>query len=110
MKKLPPDCQLENYRRWLNERTREQSVTAFRDWLTDEISFRVEAAGMANRVEPKTFEHVKPPRAPKYPDLGRMGNFHAAVIENETRNMQSHCSLSLSKSPSWCVVVQAVPR
>ena len=32
VKKLP-DRQLENFSRWLNEREREKSVTAFRDWL-----------------------------------------------------------------------------
>ena len=29
----------------------------------------------------------------RVPDLGRMRNFHTAVIENETRNMHSPCSL-----------------
>ena len=95
VKKLP-DRQLENYSRWLNERAREKSVTAFRDWLRDEVRFRVEAAEMANGSEAKTFEHVKLPRAPKYPDLGRMRNFHTAVIENETRDMRSPCSLCQS--------------
>ena len=37
VKKLP-DRQLENYSRWLNERVRETSVVAFRDWLKDEVS------------------------------------------------------------------------
>ena len=64
VKKLP-DRQLENYSRWLNDRAREKSVTAFRDWLKDEVRFRVEAAEMANGIEPKTFEHIRPPRAPK---------------------------------------------
>ena len=95
VKKLP-DRQLENYSRWLNERAREKSVTAFRDWLRDEVRFRVEAAEMANGIEAKTFEHFKPPRAPRYPDLGRMRNFHTAVIENETRDMRSPCSLCQS--------------
>ena len=53
VKKLP-DRQLENYSRWLNEHAREKSVTAFRDWLKDEVRFRVEAAEMANGIEPKT--------------------------------------------------------
>ena len=75
VKKLP-DRQLENYSRWLNERAREKSVTTFRYWLRDEVRFRVEAAEMANGIEAKPFEHVKPPRASKYPDLGRMQNFH----------------------------------
>ena len=95
VKKLP-DCQLENYSRGLNERAREKSVTAFRDWLRDEVRFRVEAAEMANGIEAKTFEQVKPPRALRYPDLGRMLNFHTAVIENETRDMRSPCSLCQS--------------
>ena len=95
VKKLP-DRPLENYSRWLNECAREKLVTTFRDWLRDEVRFRVEAAEMANEIEPKTFEHVKPPRPLKYPDLGRMWNFHTAVIENETRNMQSPCSLCQS--------------
>jgi len=34
---------------------------------------------MANGIEPKSFEHVRPPRAPKYPDLDRMRNFHTAA-------------------------------
>ena len=40
VKKLP-DRQLENYSRWLNERAREKSVMAFRDWLKDDVRFRV---------------------------------------------------------------------
>ena len=51
---------------------------------------------MANRIEPKTFEHVKPPRVPKYPDLGRMRNFHTAVIRKGVRNTRSPCSLCQS--------------
>ena len=42
--KKVPNRQLENYSRWLNERARETSVVAFRDWLKDEVRFRVEAA------------------------------------------------------------------
>ena len=95
VKKLP-DRQLENYSRWLNERARQKSVIAFRDWLEDEVRFRVEAAEMANGIEPKTFEHVRPPRAPKYPDLVKMRNSHTAVIRNGIRNMRSPCSLCLS--------------
>ena len=94
VKKLP-DRQLENYSRWLNERERKKSVTAFRDWLKDEVRFRVEAAEMANGTEPKTFEHVRPPRAPRYADLGKMRNFHT-VIANGTRNIRSPCSLCQS--------------
>ena len=96
VKKLP-DRQLENYSRWLDEREREKSVTAFRDWLKDEVRFRVEAAEMANEIEPKTFEHVTPPRAPSYADLGKMRNFHT-VNGNGTRNIRSPCSLR--KSPN----------
>ena len=47
---------------------------------------------MANGIEPKTFEHVRPPRAPRYADLGKMRNFHT-VIGNGTRNIRSPCSL-----------------
>ena len=47
VKKLP-DRQLENYSRWLNERARQNSVIAFRDWLKDEVRFQIEAAEMAN--------------------------------------------------------------
>ena len=95
VKKLP-DRQLENYSHWLNERAREKSVITFRDWLKDEVRFRVEAAEMANGIESKTFEHVRPPRAPKYPDLGKMRNFHRAVIGNGRRNVRSPCSLCQS--------------
>lgn len=48
--------QLENYSRWLNERAREKLVIVFRDWLKDEVRFRVEVAEMANGVESKIFE------------------------------------------------------
>ena len=52
VKKLP-DRQLENYSRWLNERARGKiRVTAFRDWLKDEVRFRVKGAEMANGIEP----------------------------------------------------------
>ena len=50
-------------------------------------------AEMANGIEPKTFEHVRPPRAPEYPDLGKLRNFHTAVIVNGIRIMRSPCSL-----------------
>ena len=39
LKKLP-ERQLENYSRWFNERAREKSVVAVRDWLKDEVRFR----------------------------------------------------------------------
>lgn len=47
---------------------------------------------MANGIEPKTFEHVRPPRALKYPDLGIFQNNHTAVIRNGITNMRSSCS------------------
>ena len=86
VKKLP-DQQLENYSHWLNERAREKSVPAFKDWLKDEVRFRVEAVEMANGIEPRTFEHVRPPRASKYPDVGKMRNFHTATIKNGIKNI-----------------------
>ena len=77
--------QLENYSRWLNERARQKSVIAFRDWLKDEVIFRIEAAEMANGTEPKPVDHVTPPRVPRVPrvpsyqEQSRMRNFHTAV-------------------------------
>ena len=62
VKKLP-DRQFENYSQWLNERARETSIVALRDWLKDEVRFRVEAAEMGNRIELKPVEYVRPPRA-----------------------------------------------
>ena len=64
VKKLP-DRQRENYSRWLNEPARETSVVAFRDWLKDEVRFRVEAKEMANRIESKPVEYVRQPRKVK---------------------------------------------
>ena len=75
--------QLENYSRWLNERARQKSVTAFRDWLKDEVIFRIEAAEMANGIELKPVEHVRPPRVPRVPsyqEQSRMRNFHTTAI------------------------------
>ena len=92
VKKLP-DRQLENYSRWLNERARETSVVAFRDWLKDEVRFRVEAAEMANGIESKPVEYVRPPRALKYQQQSRTRNFHAVETRNEPRNMKPPCSL-----------------
>ena len=51
---------------------------------------------MANRIESKTFEHIRLPRAPKCPDFGEMRNFHTAVIENGRRNVRPSCSLCQS--------------
>ena len=95
VKKLP-DRQLENYSGWLNRCKREKSVTAFRDWLKDRVRFQVEAAEMANRLESKSVEHVRPLRAPKYPDSGRMQNFHMDAMGNQSRNTRSPCSLRQS--------------
>ena len=92
VKKLP-DRQLENYSRWLNERPRETSVVAFRDWLKDEVRFQVEAAEMANGIESKPVEYVRPPRALKYQEQSRTRNFHAVAMRNEPRNMKPPCSL-----------------
>lgn len=58
-----PDRQLENYSHWLNERPTDKSVIAFRDWVKDEVKFQVEVVEKENTVEPKTFEHIIPPRA-----------------------------------------------
>ena len=92
VKKLP-DRQLENYSRWLNERARETSVVAFTDWLKDEVRFRVEAVGMANGIESKSVEYVRPPTALKYQEQSRTRNFHAVATRNEPRNMKPPCSL-----------------
>ena len=72
--------QLENYSRWLNERARKKSVIAFRDWLKDEVIFRIEAAEMANGIEPKPVDQVRPPRVPSYQEQSRRRNFHTAAI------------------------------
>ena len=88
-----PDRQLENYSRWLNERARETSVVAFRDWLKDKVRFRVEAAEMANGIESKPVEYVRTPRALKYQEQSRTRNFHAVATRNEPRNMKPPCSL-----------------
>ena len=80
VKKLP-DRQLENYSRWLNERARETSVVAFRDWLKDEVRFRVEAAEMANGIESKPVEYVRPPRALQYQEQSRTQKFSCRCNE-----------------------------
>ncbi|XP_067016989.1 uncharacterized protein [Acropora muricata] len=92
VKKLP-DRQLENYSRWLNERARETSVVVFRDWLKDEVRFRVEAAEMANGIESEPVEYVRPPRALKYQEQSRTRNLHAVATRNEPRNMKPPYSL-----------------
>jgi len=77
----------------LNERARETSVVAFRDWLKDEVRFPVEAAEMANGIESKPVEYVRPPRALKDQEQRRTRNFHAVATRNEPRNMKPPCSL-----------------
>ena len=51
----------------LVERTRQtkKSVIVFRDWSKDEVRFQIEAAEMANGTEPKSVDHVRPPRVPR---------------------------------------------
>ena len=86
VKKLP-NHQLENYSRWLNDCARQKSVMSFRDWLRDEVRFRIEEAEMANGIEPKLVEHVRPPRIPRepsYQEQSRMRNFHTAAIGKES--------------------------
>ena len=42
---------------------------------------------MANGIEPKLFEHVRPPRIPRelsYQEQSRMRNFHTAAIGKES--------------------------
>ena len=95
VKKLP-NRQLEKYSRWFNERARQKSVIAFRDWLKDEVRFRIEAAKMANETEPKPVEHVRPPRVPRepsYQEQSRMRNFHTAAIGKESKSTKPPCSL-----------------
>ena len=94
VKKLP-DRRLENSR-WLNERAIQKSVIAFRDWLKDEVRFRIEAAEMANEIEPKPVQHVRPPRVPSYQEQSRMRNFHTAAIGKEPNSTKPPCSLCQS--------------
>ena len=98
VKKLP-NRQLENYSRWLNERARQKSFISFRDRLKDEVRFRIEAAEMANGIEPKPVEHVRPPRVPRepsYQEQSRMRNFHTAAIGKESKSTKPTCSLCQS--------------
>ena len=98
VKKLP-DRRLENYSRWLNERAKQKSVIAFRDWLKDEVRFRIEAAEMANEIEPKPVQQVRPPRVPRVPsyqEQSRMRNFHTAAIGKEPNSTKRPCSLCQS--------------
>ena len=59
---------------------------------------------MVNGVESKSVKYFRPQKAPKYPDLGRMQNFHAVVIGNGSRNTRSPCSLfqSLNQGVRFC--------
>ena len=61
--------------------------------MKDEVRFRVEATEMANGIESKPVEYVRPPRALKYQEQSRTGNFHAVAMRNEPRNMKPPCSL-----------------
>ena len=61
--------------------------------MKDEVRFRVEAAEMANGIESKPVEYVRPPRALKYQEQSRTRNFHAVATRNEPRNMKPPCSL-----------------
>ena len=98
------DRQLETYGRWLNDRAREKSVIAFRDWLKDEVRFRVEAAEMANGIEPKTFETAKSTKVSR-----SWKNAKFTHCCNREWNKKDAASLfSLSESRSWCLVLQAV--
>ena len=48
---------------------------------------------MANGIEPKPVEHVRPPRVPSYQEQSRMRNFHAAAIGKEPNSTKPPCSL-----------------
>ncbi|XP_044164891.1 uncharacterized protein LOC114973744 [Acropora millepora] len=48
---------------------------------------------MANGIESKPVEYVRPPRALKYQEQSRTRNFHAVATRNELRNMKPPCSL-----------------
>ena len=96
--------QLENYSRWLNERARQKSVIAFRDWLKDEVIFQIEAAEMANGIELKPVDHVRPPRVPRVPsyqEQSRMRNFHTAAIGKSQKVWSLHV-LSATVSITGC--------
>ena len=51
---------------------------------------------MANGIEPKPVEHVRPPRIPSYQEQSRMRNFHAAAIGKESNSTKPPCSLCQS--------------
>ena len=48
---------------------------------------------MANGIESRPVEYVRPPRAMKYQEQSRTRNFHAVTMRNEPRNMKPPCSL-----------------
>ena len=95
VKKLP-DHHLENYSRWLNEHATQKEVIAFRDWLKDEVRFRIEAVEMANVNEPKPVGRIRPPRVPSYQEQSRMRNFHTSAIGKEPNSRKPLCSLCQS--------------
>ena len=64
--------------------------------MKDEVRFQIEAAEMANGIEPKPVEHVRPPRVPSYQEQSRMRNFHTAAIGKEPNSTKLPCSLCQS--------------
>ena len=51
---------------------------------------------MANGIEPKPVEHVRPPRVPSYQEQSRMRNFQTAAIGKEPNSTKLPCSLCQS--------------
>ena len=56
VKKLS-ERQVETYSRWLSEQQKERTVLTLRDWLKEEVYIRVEAAEMAQGVDPRSKEN-----------------------------------------------------
>ncbi|CAH3163589.1 unnamed protein product [Pocillopora meandrina] len=54
---------------------------------------------MANGIEPKPVEHVRPPRVPSYQEQSMMRNFHAAAIGKEPNSTKPPCSLYQKTGP-----------
>ena len=82
---------------WMNALDKNQS--AFRDWLKDKVRFQIEAAEMANEIEPKPVKHLRPlrvVRVPSYQEQSRMQNFHTAAIGKELNSTKPPCSLCQS--------------
>ena len=48
---------------------------------------------MANGIEPKPVEHVRPPRVPSYQEQSRMRDFHTAAIGKEPNSTKPPCSV-----------------